>query len=109
MSDCKHFNGIQHDCCKAGVRYKDIAPIGTLLPCRDGFKGGTTCDKHEAFTAAEIAANEAETNRVVEAILSGKSPCCDAPLDESRVIRSKPYKGHGPRYCSECGKFVYQV
>jgi hypothetical protein len=37
------------------------------------------------------------------------SPCCEAPIDESRVIRDGCYKGHGPRFCSKCGELVYMV
>lgn len=34
----------------------------------------------------------------------GRSPCCDATLDETRVDE----EGTGPRFCSACKKFVYQ-
>lgn len=34
---CHHFNGIQHDCCEAGVNYRELAGIETgmalVIPC----------------------------------------------------------------------------
>lgn len=38
-----------------------------------------------------------------------RSVCCGAELDCSHVIPGGPHKGHGPRYCSKCGKVVYIV
>lgn len=38
-----------------------------------------------------------------------KSTCCGAELDETRVIPDGPHKGHGPCYCSQCGKVAYIV
>jgi hypothetical protein len=52
---------------------------------------------------------EADFEKRWELIKSGKSPCCSAPIDESRVIKSGRHKGHGGRFCSQCGKVVFWV
>lgn len=38
-----------------------------------------------------------------------KSACCGAEIDDSHVIQSGRYKGHGARFCSKCGKVAYIV
>jgi len=50
-------------------------------------------------------AKDVQTNEI-DLILRGISPCCKAPIDESKVIPRGKYKGHGPRYCSKCRKCV---
>lgn len=36
--------------------------------------------------------------------------CCQAPIDESRVISAKGrHNGHGPRYCSRCKQLLFRV
>ncbi len=67
------------------------------------------CPKFEQPTPEEVAAEEAESERVFAAIQAGKSPCCGAPFDERQVITSGGFKGHGPRFCSACKRLVFQV
>jgi len=62
---------------------------------------------HEA--APEVIVDEAEVDRVLACVAAGRSPCCDAPLDQSRVVPTGRYKGHGPRLCSKCGVEVFRV
>lgn len=64
------------------------------------------------MTPEQKADNErakAETKAMLAKIESGVSPCCDAPLDLSRVIQSGPRKGHGKRFCSKCRRWVFTV
>lgn len=101
---CFHFNGIQHDRCDALVWYADVQQKGGYrLPCLPPGSESLTCEKRRYPTAEEIAADRAETKRILAAIFAGRSPCCDAPLDESQVR-----KGVGVRYCSKCKAFVYR-
>ena len=122
---CKHFNGVQNDRCKMGVCYTSLTnqerPIfgqrperSHCLPCLPPWGRGrdipqATCDKREYPTAEEIAAEEAETQRFLNCLERGVSGCCEAPIDESRVIRAGCHKGHGPRFCSKCGKLAFMV
>lgn len=104
-SHCKHFNGITHGTCRAGVPY-DSLPSNSL-PCIERFRQpGTDCEKREMPTAEEIAASEAEDARIADCLRRGVSECCEAPLDDSRVIREGRHRGHGGRYCSKCGRCV---
>lgn len=40
---------------------------------------------------------------------AGLSPCCGAPIDTSRVIKTGRHKNHGPRFCSECRRCCFMV
>lgn len=51
----------------------------------------------------------AEAERVIACLERGVSPCCEAPLDLSHVIKSGRYKGHGKRFCSQCRRWVGTV
>jgi hypothetical protein len=113
---CRHFNGIQHKECKAGICYLDVRKTptypntGASFPCLpDSNKESATCSKFDPFTQEEIAKMDAESARVTSLILRDLSPCCEAAIDKSRVIPSGQHKGHGPRFCSACKKLVYMV
>jgi len=125
---CRHFTGIRlmgkGHCCEAGVEYRGIAKVEQLgetgsalrIPCL-GKEPGTVergqevqyCSKYDPYTPEELQQIEDEWEKTHAKILSGKSPCCDAGLDTSQVIKSGTHKGHGPRFCSACGKLVYMV
>lgn len=77
---CRHFNGVQHDTCLAGVNYRALAgePMDgcmTRIPCLAWHepKHGpmAVCDKRETWTREEAvthaAANEASTQRHLSA------------------------------------------
>ena len=118
---CKHFTGTQNTRCKAGVCYQDVAvdhkPLqaahGTVrrsMPCIAKYNpGGAVCEKREEYTDEELAEQEASMKRKHDLMAKGLSDCCEAPIDRSRVIESGRYKGHGPRYCSKCGKCLLIV
>lgn len=57
MSSCSHFNGIQNQCCKAGVSF---AQFTGSLPClKFTDKGTFTCDKRRWHTREEVEAEHA--------------------------------------------------
>ncbi len=103
---CKHFNGMANKVCEAGVEYQSVLVRPLRLPC---LHNDLDCDKRQWKSAEEIEAEEKEFERLQELIQAGKSPCCEAPIDESRVITTGRHEGHGPRYCSKCKKLVYLV
>lgn len=56
---CKHFTGIQNDCCAAGINYDDVRRLPGPIPClphlhKEGTKN--TCDKFEIRTKEEFEA-----------------------------------------------------
>lgn len=132
-SKCRHFNGTSNGRCEAGVkyesvnvqhepiRYRNLRPggkpeptvytISGSLPCADRFNlgGHATCPSYSPLTAEEIAERDAADKRSMDLLRQGLSSCCEAPIDESRVIREGRHKGHGPRYCGKCGRCVFVV
>lgn len=117
---CVHFTGMQHERCEAGVRYLDVRVLHEPIPLpgnrqsmRASFPcllkenhGGATCSKLQAPTNEQLEAEIANVERIFAAVDAGKSPCCDAPLDERAMVVARDGKRVGPRYCSKCGKFV---
>lgn len=114
---CVHFTGLwghgmkKHLLCSAGVAYEDVKDSSQkgpyCWPCLPGIGGRTattTCQKKRLPTVEELAADKRELEEFLAKIDAGKSPCCDAPLDESRVR-----EGTGPRHCSKCGEFVFRA
>jgi hypothetical protein len=62
MNDCKHFNGVQHDCCKVGVNYEALIENGKYrIPCLkfaiDINRDPAICEKFAAMTREEAEAN----------------------------------------------------
>lgn len=64
---CVHFNGVQHETCKAGVNYHALAGIGfgcwKRLPCMpkdDGADEVVACEKRQTETPEQTAAREAD-------------------------------------------------
>lgn len=54
-------------------------------------------------------ASDAEVERMLALIERGLSPCCEAALDTSRVVKSGGRVLCGDRFCSKCRKHVYTV
>lgn len=52
MSSCRHFNGIQNDCCEAGVSFNQFT--GSLPCLKFTDKGTFTCDKRQFHTREEV-------------------------------------------------------
>lgn len=79
---CKHYNGVQHDKCEAGVTYLDITlGMGTpecSRPCVVGARRnynplGATCDKCEMPTAEELAAKEERDRKSMEGMKKARA------------------------------------
>lgn len=111
LGDCRNFNGIQNDACKAGVRYDSFA-VGAK-PCLPvSFPDrpcGQSCAKFEAVTPEDVAAREAQVAQSMERMRQNLSTCCAAPIDDSQLIKSGRYKGSGWLFCTQCKKAYAHV
>ncbi len=108
--DCIHFTGIQHACCEAGVRYKDVetfAPEGTpgmrlRLPClpKPGVES-PPCASFRAMTREEDEAREAKWRARLKEIgyllAAGKCFICQAPIEPSKIVGRCKYASCGHR------------
>lgn len=119
---CVHFTGLpgfagNPDKCKAGVDYRALVGgpdegWGARIPCLPPMRPGlqiVSCDLYQAPTPEELAVEDVEWARVEDLLARGLSPCCESPNDESRVIKTGRHKGHGPRFCSKCGRVAFLV
>ena len=108
---CFHYTGLpgfagNPDVCKAGVDIRALvggpdAGWARRMPCTPPYRPGdesVPCEKFRAHTDEEIDAEEAKIEESLAKLMRGVSQCCEAPIDESQVITSGPYKGHGPRF-----------
>lgn len=113
---CVHFRGIQHETCEAGVRMEEVrtkvpdelrprTTFGFAWPCmkRDADLCGLTCEKRQWPTSDEVAAAEAEWERVWKAVDAHRCPQCDRELvvrdgHRTRVL-SCPEHGEVAREC----------
>jgi len=111
-SQCRHFTGIQNDCCKAGVAYsplRDISGPGMARwPCLTIVGRGeasTVCPKRELMTTADWDAHEAEVSAAVDGALAkiaaGKCHVCGANAEPSRVTGRCRYAACGHRIGQE--------
>lgn len=70
LETCKHFNGIQHKTCRAGVAYDSFERDGkpySPIPCLPSDRPcNATCPKREFPTEAEVQAREAEMQRSLD-------------------------------------------
>jgi len=101
---CRHFNGVQNEMCESKIKYP--RPIKDI-PCFG--KGKTECEGYVPFTTEELEAKEKEMQRNLDLMNAGLSSCCEAPFDFSHVIPDGQFKGHGPRFCSECKALCFMV
>jgi hypothetical protein len=102
---CKHYHarpGLRYEC-ELGVDIRALvggSDYGwlTRMPCvtTSLSREQVTCERRCYQTAEELAAEEAEMMRVLEAFASGKSPCCGAGLVAVGSFH----------YCEACRKFV---
>lgn len=116
---CRHFNGVQNETCKVGIRYDDFAFPG--LPCIIKYRRSdlATCDRYEEPTDDEVAEWREYLDRRMEmhrkvgpAIVEikrqhkGESwqgvidcPCCGGRLHVSHAA----YNGHCHGRCETDG------
>ncbi len=108
---CRHFNGIQHECCRAGVRYKDVEVTAEdhprrRLPCAEfslphAARVPDTCPVRSFLTQEEHAMHEREMHAAVDAMLAktaaGKCHICNADIEPSKVVGRCKYAACGHR------------
>ena len=110
--ECRHFNGIQHDCCRAGVRYKDVELHAeehprVRLPCKESAFAGVdvrvpdTCPKRSFLTQEEHAARTLEMNEAVNQMLTltaaGKCHVCKVDIEPTKIVGRCKYAACGHR------------
>lgn len=70
LATCKHFNGIQHKACRAGIAYASFERDGKPyppIPCLPADRPcPSTCAKREFPTLAEVEEREAEVMRSLD-------------------------------------------
>lgn len=106
---CIHFTGIQHEKCAAGVALKEVrddsGPGRYRWPCitlANQPRSRVRCPQYRDPTEEEIAIDREAWGQALARVAAGRSPCCDAPLDDSNTV-----KGAGPRFCSKCKKLAF--
>lgn len=108
---CKHFRGVYpHKTCGAGVTYSEVRIAGAdgygwIYPCFQRYGRADLCVKCEYPSAKEIAAEEAEVQRVAiqffERLVSGVCTVCGGQvIKEVKVGRCV--------YAEPCGHRMYQ-
>ncbi len=109
MDSCRHFNGVQHKICEAGIGYEHAG--NEAMPCIPRFINGRptwSCEKFEIMSVAD-AEKEADEridcmNRTTKARIAAKDDAASKGLG----------KGKGGREVIECpccdgGKLRYWV
>ena len=94
---CKHFNGLQHDKCEAGIDYdtrRDTDQVGLdQWPCW----GAGQCPRYDPPTKAEIEAEEAETKQLLDNLKSflrrehSQCPQCGKSVKRLDQVRRSTY------------------
>lgn len=105
---CRHFNGIQHGKCEAGIVYlsvRDASGGGPYRwPCLS--PGGkepatTTCPQRSLLTQEEHAAWERRIEErwaeLEAALVAGKCHVCGADIEPSRIVGRCKYASCGHR------------
>lgn len=96
---CRHFTGIQHDECEAGVNYISVRDSNLPLdagrfPC---FGKGGVCAKYERRTPEEIAETESKILDAIKHLFDF----------ESRVSDACPHCGRQVTELRQVGRCVY--
>lgn len=96
---CRHFNGVQHDKCEAGVCYKTLQDGGAVLPCLpwlyDTGKPVAKCEKYGVYTAEEIAEQERQIGMSINGTITARK-AIDAELNRrhaegDKSVTAKPH------------------
>lgn len=106
QDECKHFTGIQHPACAAGVPYRSVRDESVSpyrWPCltHDGKAATTMCEKRELLTQEEHALRDkdflAAIERASRAVSEGKCIVCGADVAPSRIVGACLYGACGHR------------
>ena len=102
LRSCRHFNGIQHKCCDAGVEYKQCSAEETM-PCIPILINGRktwACELFEIMSQAE-AEKEAD-ERIV--LVERNTKARHAAKDDAKAKGyGKGHGGYGSITCPACG------
>src|SRR5690242_19617153 len=90
---CRHFTGIQHDTCDAGVNYRTIRDVSgpgmAKWHCTDP-DSPTKCPLFSAYTVQEAEQMEREIEESITSFLtklnSGICPECDKSVEPRRQV-----------------------
>lgn len=106
LNKCKHFNGIQHDACRANILYSTFRkPGGALvpLPCLRDENSLDICRSVEWYTQEEAEVIEARHSKAIEEFLQsiedGKCLICKIQVEHKQVGRC---------VYGSCGHRLYQ-
>lgn len=114
--DCIHFNGTQHERCKAGVRYSDarVERVGRPrgLPCLARQIGGgerpDSCNCYEPTSPLLAALIERESAEAIAAVLAGACPqclvTCERDEGERTTVLTCAEHGFVSRECRRIGE-----
>lgn len=103
---CRHFNGLQHKYCDHDVPY----PESAFKKCfGEKTESKVYCCYYDPLNEQEAEKEIERHKKEGELLAKNLSICCESKLDTSKVIKEGRFKGHGPRFCSKCGKLVYLV
>jgi len=108
---CVHFNGIQHEVCKVGVKYDDVMVHGSGLPCVCiGNRGGESipCAQRQYPNAEQIAVEKAG---IEELLRMGDTVMAAITADSEAKGYRRGNGGSGEVSCPACtdGKLAYRV
>ena len=105
---CKHFNGIQHDACRVGIKYKDVEVPDSRprqLPCFKDQGCTERCVQAVFRTPEEVAEKEEESKQALKKFLDNLKndicPHCHTPIQEKRQVGRCVY-------ASPCNCRLYQ-
>jgi hypothetical protein len=104
---CRHFNGIQHGTCEAGIVYNDVRDASTRhLPCFKDDGCSQNCQSVSFLSEQEVAEEAAREKAIAAAFLEEMvagitCPHCHVTIEEKtqvgRCVYAKP-----------CGHRLYQ-
>lgn len=106
---CRHFNGIQHGRCEAGIEYQSVIarsqPLDRRFPCLRANDEVSTCalvsPKTDEEIDAEVAEIEAVTLAFTDALVNDTCPHCQTKITNKRQVGRCVY-------ADPCGHRLYQ-
>jgi hypothetical protein len=105
---CRHFVGVQHKVCEAGVKLVDVRDASQPGPYRwpcltpnSSSPATTVCPKRSLLTQEEhearIAQLYAAADKFAAAVAAGKCPHCGADIEPSKIVGHCQYAACGHR------------
>jgi hypothetical protein len=117
---CRHFTGVQHKTCSAGLSYSVVADIEGLgkfgcwnrLPCTGGNNEALDCPSLDRYTDSEVKQQRAEADAKITLLMPlwgevSSSPdrhgTFTCPICQQHGEWSKAYNGHSRGSCDTEG------